>query len=130
MAVVEEVRGGVDAEDILVEDIAEVTVLLDNPDVTTESEDILNEDGKVGKSDTDLIGDSRQPQAELTREGLPPQPSSQVGVAPARVCMYVGQKVVAKEKYRGSARFLKQLSSLQRGSIGKAVSAAPKVVAD
>lgn len=66
----------------------------------------------------------------MTLDGLPPHPSSQVGVGPPEVCVYVGQNVVAKVKYRGSARFLKQLSSLQSGLIGRAADAVTRFVID
>lgn len=110
--------------------VADTEVLADKPKIMTELDDTLYGLSGLRKDSTDLVGVTRQLQAELTREGLPEQPSSQVGVGLPEVCVYVGQKVVANEKYRGSATFLRQLSSLQSGFIGRSVDTVPEVVAD
>lgn len=48
---------------------------------------------EVEVHDIVLVTVARHPQAELTLKGLPPHPSSQVGVGPAADCVYVGQNV-------------------------------------
>ncbi len=58
----------------------------------------LSRYGEVERVDTAVVGVIKQLQAELILDGLPPQPSIQVGMAPPGVCVYVGQKVVANEK--------------------------------